>query len=255
MITTLADIQHYFRQLATTSPDIKHFIVGDAEQILSEDRGRINYPVLWLETPRLSWSIKNGQRAYDLYFVVLFNAKPENWTHQQYILHRSLEITSRIITKMRSDAEDDIIIIGDASSDPILGYGHDHDYGWRTRISIQAAIGPCKPCHFLAACPVGAMAAFSWENKADGGFSNLAVTDTSNYADTTGWTITWYWKIDTGTTQSSSSLPGPDFGSGSFMLLWVVIERGECTLTASAYITAIASCGNSVPQLLSLKYC
>jgi hypothetical protein len=257
MIRTLADIHTYFRQLAESSTDIKYFIVGDSEQILSEDRSRLDYPLLWLETPSVNWNIQNvGEREYVLFFTILVNTKPETWHHQQYILHRTLEITNRIISKLRSDHQDEVLKIGlRMQSDPILGFGNDFDHGWRTRMSIMAPMSKCEPCHFISSCPVGAMAAFKWENITDGSFSNLFITNTSNYAEATGWTTTWHWKIDGGAEQTSNDVPGPDLGTGSYMLLWLTIEKDDCSLVASAYITNSVSCGESVPQLLPIEYC
>lgn len=257
MIRTLADIQEHFRRIAAASPDIADVVVGDSEEIISLERSRLTYPLLWLETPQINWSLENvGEREYTLFFVVLINVKPENWQHQNYILHRTLEITNRILTKLRDDHREDILKLGSsAQSDPIMGWGTDFDYGYRTRISIQAPLSKCEPCHFSEACPASAQAAFTWSNQAVGNFSSLVLTDESNYAELSGWTATWRWQIDDGETQSSSSLPGPDMGAGYYMLLWLEISRGDCTLIASAYITATVSCAESVPFLLSTEYC
>lgn len=258
MLKTLADIQAYFRHLADISPDIQEFVVGDSEQVLSIDRSAIQYPVLWLETPSVGWSFSNvGQREYQFFFVVLTNTTADSWQHQQYILHRTLEITSWIIAKMRDDHLAGIIQASafSASSDPILAYGHDHDYGWRTRLSITSPIGPCPDCHFPDPCPAGALAAFTWSNEAAGSFGNLVIEDTSNYAEATGWAAEWSWQIDGGAVNTSPTAPGPALGAGDYILITLSITRGDCTKQASALIPSnAANCGESVPTLLKTEY-
>jgi len=257
MVRTLADIQAYFRRLVSDSPDLATVLVGDSEEILSIDRSQIVYPVLWLETPTLSWSLDQvGEREYLLYFTILLGTKPENYRHQEYLLHKTLELTNKVLTKLRSDHLDDVLKIDiNAQSDPITGYGHDFEYGWRTRLSILSPVTKCYDNDFDPACPVGSWAAFTWSNNSPGGFSDLVLEDVSNYADVSGWTVTWRWKIDNGATQTSSTVPGPDLGAGSYMLLWLELELGDCQLLASAYITSAQSAGESVPYLLSIEYC
>jgi hypothetical protein len=257
MLRTLADLNQYFRNLVEASTDLKSIVVGDSEEILSLDRDSLDYPVLWLETPTVNWSLSQvAERTYTFFFVILINAKPENWKHQEYIMHRTLELTNRVLSQIRSDHLEDVLKMDvRAQSDPILGYGHDHDYGWRTRLSLMMPMTKCQPCEFPSHCPVGAWAAFEWHNNVNGDFSNLVLTDRSNYAELSGWSVTWHWKIDNQNPQSSAATPGPDLGPGSFMLIWLELQRDKCTLIASAYVTSNISCGESVPYLLSIEYC
>jgi len=254
---TLADIQAYFRNLADISPDINEFIVGDSEQILSIDRSAIQYPVLWLETPSVTWSFSAvGQRQYQFFFVVLINTTTDSWQHQQYILHRALEISGWLLEKLRADHHDGVLKIAfDASSDPILAYGHDNDFGWRTRVGIMSPIGPCADWCATDPCPAGARAAFTWSNETAGSFSNLVIEDTSNYGEATGWATAWSWQVDGGAVNTSSSPPGPDVGAGDYILITLTITLGDCTRQSSALILSNAvACGASVPSILKNEY-
>jgi hypothetical protein len=257
MIRTLADIQEYFRRLATISPDIQEFVVGDSEQILSLDRSKMDYPVLWLETPTIRWDFDRvGSREYDFHIVILSNSPIDTWAYQQYILNQTAEITHWLLAKLKSDHADEVLQLSfSASSQPIVGYGHDHDYGWRTRLTIQAPMLSCADCHFPEVCPIGSIASFTWSNNVDGDFSNLVLTDTSIYTNEPGWAIAWNYQIDNGTVVTGSDVPGPDLGAGTYIKVWLIITNKDCTLTASAVFRNAVACGDSVPYMVENNFC
>lgn len=256
MLSTLAEIQAYFRDIADVHPDINDFVVGDSEQILSVDRSSLNYPVLWLETPSVNWSmVDNPRRTYDFNFVVLINSPTDTWEHQQYILNRTLTITEQILVKIRDDSKEDNRIMMDntrASSSPILGYGHDHDYGWRSRVSIDGYMQTCaSTCKFPTYCEPGLIAAFTWNNNNLNDFSGVVIADTSTMTGT----IAWTYQIDEGAVVNSATPPNGDLGAGNYMLVTLTVTDDKCVKTASAFFTSAINCGNSVPYILKKSYC
>jgi len=248
MLYTIADIEEYFRQLAANHVGIKDVVIGDSEEVLSVDRSRLNYPLLWLETPDVNWNLRSPmRREYSIAFVVLINAQTDNWKLQRYILHQTLEITQSLLARISEDASMGWFKIpANAKSDPILGYGHDHDYGWRTSFSIETPMNACADCQLLSP---GAWAFFTWQNNTPGGFTNLIIQDESDLGELT-WTTTWRWQIDAGTVQTSSNLPPENLGSGAYIIIWKTMVSGSITRIASAFIVAEERCGASVPYLI-----
>lgn len=257
MLSTLAEIQQYFKNIADQHPDIKGVVVGDSEQISSVDRSKLDYPVLWLETPTVSWKMgQNARRNYDFYFVVLWNSSTDNWDHQQYILNQTLIITEQILSKIREDFADEILMLSSnsAASDPILGYGHDHDYGWRTRISIDGYMITCAPtCKFPTACQPGKMASFTWQNNNVGSFTDLIVTDTSTFVP--GQDAQWTWQIDDADPVESTTPPPANLGEGDFILITLKLIDDKCIREASAVFSNKGNCGSSVPYIVLKEYC
>lgn len=256
--TSYAELTTYLERLGTLHPLVKQVVIGDSEQILSLDRNILQYPVLWIETPDVDWSFDdNPNRYYNLSFVVLINAQVDTWQHQQYILHKTLQITEQLLAKMRDDADANLIQLrkGTAKSSPILGYGHDHDYGWRTSLRVRAYMDSCaSDCLWQDVCPVGAMPRFTWTNNILGDFTDIIFQDASLPADES-WLTSWSWQVDEGPVTIDKDPPPPNQGPGNYMFVTLTITLGDCVLTASALLFADQQCGTSVPYLLDKNHC
>ena len=256
--TTLAELQYYLRNLGQLHPDIQDVIVGDSEQILSLDRSNLTYPVLWIETPTIDWDFgDNPHRYYNLAFVVLINTPADTWQHQQNILNRTAIITEQLLARLWSDAHANLIQLKrtTAKSEPILGYGVDNDYGWRTTLRPRAYMDSCaKTCLWPDVCPVGSLARFTWENQSLGDFTNIIFEDASLPADE-NWLTSWSWQVDEGEVMTDKDPPPPDQGQGNYIYVTLTITLDECVLTASALIFNHQPCGTSVPGLIDKSYC
>ncbi len=251
--TTLGELDAYFKRLVDSHPNINSVVIGDSEQILSIDRSKIEYPCLWVETPNVDWHLKdNPKRYYSFGFVVLANVPADRWLAQRYALHTTLEITEQLLTKIKDDSDENLIFIeqGTATSYPVLGYGHDHDFGWRTTMRIRASMAPCADsCVWTDVCPVGSLVRFKWENNNLGDFSDIVFTDTS-LPTTESWTFLWTWQIDGGTINTSATPPPINQAAGNYMYVTMKITSGSCVLIASALVLNNQGCGESVPYLI-----
>ena len=256
--TTLAELDTYIRRLGDVHPEIKSVVIGDSEEILSLDRSKIEYPVLWVETPKVDWRFAdNPLRYYDVAFVVMMNSPTDARNHQRYILDKTLTITEQILAKIRNDADENLIIVdnGSATSNPILGYGHDHDFGWRTTLRIRASMNSCAPsCLWPDVCPVGSLARFTWTNNQLGDFTNIVFDDASLPSDE-AWVTLWTWQVGDGPIMEDKDPPPPNQGAGNYMFVTLTITLGDCVLTASALVYNNIQCGNSVPYLIDKTYC
>jgi hypothetical protein len=248
MLYTLADIEEYFRLIGTAHPGIQQVVIGDSEEVLSVDRSTLNYPLLWLETPDVTWSLRNMQREYSIAFVVLVNAQTDNWQRQRYILNQSLQITESLLARMAEDANVGQLFsaITSAQSDPILGYGHDHDFGWRTTLRMEVPMNACADCALPATL---GWAYFTWENASPGNFNVMTLADESRLDELT-WATAWSWQVDGAEITTSSEMPDGQFGAGKYLKLWKIMTSGSITRIASAFIEVQERCGESVPYLI-----
>ncbi|MEL6142072.1 MAG: hypothetical protein AAFU67_10680 [Bacteroidota bacterium] len=258
IIQSLAEHDHYFRNLGNIHPAIKDVVIGDSERILSHDRSKLNYPTLWVETPNVKWRLKSPDHAYlSGFFVVLINTQVDNEQRERYVLDQSLNITNDIIATLRDDAYNDLIN-ADAdsfSSKPILGYGTDNDFGWRTSYMIGFPIGQCPDyCRANVECPPGAVARFDWENRQDGDFTDLVITPSiyPSLFDHPWSTIEYITQVENEAPVTSTD-PPTNLGTGSYLRVILRVSDGKCTIEASAYISNDAGCGSSVPFILNPK--
>jgi hypothetical protein len=256
IITTPAEHNAYFRSLAKRHPSIKDFVYGDSERILSMDRSTLKYPVLWLETPRSNWKLKEpAQASFTGAFVVLINTPIDDDQREEYVIDYAWQITRDLINMIREDARLDFIeaVIGSFSSDPILGYGTDNDFGWRTNYQLETPIGNCPAvCTPPNACPAGSLARFKWENRNVGDFTNLVITsDNKPEGMELEWDEVRYDVYrDNGPVSSFQDTVDNNIGQGAHLRIVMTITKGDCKLVASAYFTNETGCGTSVPFLL-----
>lgn len=258
VVGSLAELEAYFENLSETHPDIKDFLVGDSDKILSMDRSRLNYPCLWLETPEVDWTFGNQrQRNYKVAFLILWNTPTDDWEKERLVKSKTLDITDQILRWIQEDKENDIVLFDvlNSKSMPVFGFGHDNDLGWRTEISLMSPIGWCAPtCKRVDACPVGTLAKFSWENNVAGYFTDLSISNLS-LPEETSWTWEWTWQIDDNPEQMSVSEVPAITGSGNNILITLKITSGECERYASAFFNNAKNCGESVPYKLQKKNC
>ena len=256
MISTLAELNAYLFNIGEQHPDINEVIIGDSEQILAIDRSKINYPCLWIETPSVNWHFGNNpDRNYQLFFVVLENTAIDNWAHQQHILDRCLTITEHILAIFQSDHEVGNIRLDRPSADssPILGYGHDNDYGWRTQLSVKGLLSSCPAaCHAVGDCAPYELAAFSYSNNNTGDFTDLSIIDNSSVQNPTA--VEWLWQVDNAT-PVTSPIPPTNIGAGNYLYLQLKITKGNCTRYASIYLLNNQLCATSTPSIINKNYC
>lgn len=249
-----ADFIHYFRQLAAAHTDIKAFFVGNSDRILSAERSTIEYPVLWLEDPDVTVSDNGGLFVrYESSFVILCNAKLDDWQQQDYNLDKTYQIALEIIRKLKYDAEE-----GDCLFDLLLGsiriqrihtLTHDNDWGWRVDFAIQETEAACiDACKWgVDSCPIGAKAAFSWNNQTAGDFTNLIITNESE-PEFHAWSYLWTWHFDEEAVQTSTEEVPVISGTGKWLYIRLLItDSNQCEREATAYFCNEKNCGRSVP--------
>ena len=85
MDNTLTAFIDYFRRLTAAHGELKTFVHGAAGRIIGGSRSGLEYPVLWLETPTLELSDKDGTAPYGqrrAAFVVLHDTAAGDYDDQ-----------------------------------------------------------------------------------------------------------------------------------------------------------------------------
>jgi hypothetical protein len=142
------DYKNYFKDtLIPTIPEVKDFVMGGSERILNRENSIINYPVVWLEIPDISWINDGGlKRRYSGAFVVLMSAPQDDWTREDADLDTTLTITNKILARMQYDAQDEGLFefdIEGATTNHKGKWSGDNDWGWRTEFEL---IGDACEC-------------------------------------------------------------------------------------------------------------
>lgn len=142
------DYKNYFKDtIVPAITEIKDFVIGGSERILNRENQIIQYPVLWLEVPDISWINEGGlKRRYAGAFVVLMAAPSDDWTQEDQDLDTTLLITNKILAKMQYDADN-----GDEFEFEIEGantthkgkWSGDNDWGWRTEFDLVGEACEC----------------------------------------------------------------------------------------------------------------
>ena len=259
IVNTYSEYMAYFRSIADAHPDIKTFVSGDSDRILSMDRSSLEYPVLWVESPDINWNVYEGivKQAFRGAFVVLKNAQIDYWQQEDFAMDICGKITSDIIKKISEDANEGYITIGDSKgfrSDPIKTYAHDNDHGFRTEVNIETNDGYCvDEFKDQSLCPLGTLIKFQYENAVAGDFSSLTITNQSLPEDNS-FTYEWTWQFDEGSEQTSTDISPTITGSGNYLLVKLKATQGACVRYASIFINNSKNGGISVPYLLESKY-
>lgn len=257
VVNTVAEYIDYFRQLADAIPGINGFVWGSNDMIISKNRTDLDLPVLWLETPEISWMFKADLvEKLDTAFVILSSTEDDEWKVKEYALDKTAELTKLVMQKIKGDAEENIIEVelNAAKSFPIETTGQNGDKGWRTQnINFVLHSEKCFDERVnQSSCPLGTLPRFSWENRNNGDFNALTITQ-SSLPNTTPWTYEWRWQIDNGPSTTSTETPTIN-GEGKCIYLQLKITFGSCVRYASAEIQNTVNDGQSVPfQLKKFK--
>lgn len=136
----------YFRTLAAEHVGLRHFAHGPAQRILSNTRSGFQYPCLWLETPSLKLTEKDGTDPDGLRqcaFVVLTQCKG-GYDEQDKAWADTEQIALDIIARMRKDRKLRLFSFdGNVHLEAISTLTVDNDFGWRVEFETSKTTGLC----------------------------------------------------------------------------------------------------------------
>jgi hypothetical protein len=139
----------YFRTLSEKSSYFKFFETGGTEKIVNERlvsdlRGRVSYPVLFVEWPFLhlnDFGSSNTQLTFRSAFVVLEDPAKDDWKAQDMAMQSSLDATLQVLNQMRIDngglnKKFLYFDLNKISIDPIDNLLIDNAFGWRCEFEV-----------------------------------------------------------------------------------------------------------------------
>jgi hypothetical protein len=106
MENTLSTFIAYFRQLTKEHVEIKSFVHGAAGRIISGSRSELEYPLLWLETPTLGLTDKDGTSPYGQRtsaFVILHNTDSRDYDDQDAKWASTEALALDVLSYLRRD--------------------------------------------------------------------------------------------------------------------------------------------------------
>lgn len=127
----------------------KFFQHGDIERLISDSRSEQNfdYPLLWLETPRISFRDNDAgllEAIFQTSFVTLTEVKSDDYTLQDLAWNDMFLLTSAVIQKLNHDSKASRgkmnLSLNSISSENISRIWVDSDYGWRTDVKVSIPI-------------------------------------------------------------------------------------------------------------------
>lgn len=257
IVGSLAELETYFHGLQESHAELKYFVAGDSHKITTVDRSSVEYPLLWMETPEVDWTLSDKyQRVYRVAFIVLGNVPPDNWRRERLVKSLLLDIVSTLLRWIQQDKEAGLLDYESLSarSQPVFPWGHDNEIGWRTELDFRVPISYCpEPCKQQSFCPAGTLAKFSWDNSMEGDFTNLAIVNLTTPDE--DWEFEWTWYINDQPPETSTDETPVVNAAGDYILMILKITLDDCTKYASAFFTNTVNCGQSVPFLLSKSDC
>lgn len=152
MTNTLPHFIDYFRQLATEHVELKgSFMHGAAGRIIGGTRSGISYPLLWLETPSLTFSDKDGTAPLGQRhsaFVVLHNAT-SSYADQDAKWASTERIALDVLSRLRRDhkARRFSFSLDGGQLEAVATLTVDNEIGWR----FELALGEYVPLPYEAA--------------------------------------------------------------------------------------------------------
>ena len=140
------DFIAYFRQLATEHTGINHFAHGPAKRILDSTRAGFSYPCLWLETPSLHLTDKDGTAPDGKRQCALVVLTQCSGTYQQE--DEAWDLTEQlaldVISRLREDRKKRLFAFdGNVQLDAISSLTNDLDFGWRIEFETSKTTGLC----------------------------------------------------------------------------------------------------------------
>lgn len=257
---SIAEYIHYFRTLGNFHPEVQSVVHGDSPRIINQQRSKLRYPCLWIETPDLETS--REALIFRGGIVVLKNAKLDHEYQQDLAHEETLRIMQQILSRIRTDSDEGIFILTEPTRiDSISTLTHDNDYGWRAELEITREQWLCiDPC-ITDEIPAGMIAAFSWVNNSAVSGIQVSVNNNSIPAPATWTTFEWTYRFDDGAPTvhvgtTFPSLPPNSTADALYIELRGKIENPTLATyesVAKAVIRKTESCGISMPDDLILN--
>jgi len=142
MANTLKTYIDYFKQLASEHVELKgSFVHGAAGRIISGSRSDFTYPLLWLETPTMVLTDKDGTAPFGTRqgaFVVLLSAPTNDYDAQDAAWIQAEALALDVLSYLRRDKKlrKHTFDLTDRPLEPVATLSVAGEIGWRYEFGL-----------------------------------------------------------------------------------------------------------------------
>lgn len=256
MISSFSRWVAYFEDLAKSHEDLKGFIFGDSERILSALPAGISFPLLWLESPEFNFPsdlLDSGAVRLEFSFLVLYQVQGDKWKYERALMDEAFLITSDLIQRISADRDAvGLEMVGGWDVYLVEDVGPDHLVGFRaSNILSASALYACRD-KFSDLVEPGVFVSFSYALWDAGGDLSFSINEDTE--GLSGWSTRFMVYTAGGLHLDEAAVPGSVTISGATRVL-VVLRRysGSLEKWASAVVALGDSGGESYPLRLSVE--
>ena len=148
MLNTLTDVIEYFRSFAQEHVELESFIHGTTRRVISLSRSDTKYPALWLETPILVLTDKDGtapsgQRRAAL--VVVDSIESGNDEAKDIAMARTEGLLLEVLSRLRHDRRELKFTFSLQGSvlEPVAPISAANEVGYRVEIAFDKPVAFC----------------------------------------------------------------------------------------------------------------
>jgi len=134
-INSFQELKEYVETLATEHVAVRDFVYGESSRIISRQKSRINYPVVWL-LPVEAAPVGGGENAryrYEFTILILTNAAIDDWAKEDNNMYLLEEVAKDFIARLHSDSRENRLFdfeLKNTRLDPKHKFSGDNDHGW-----------------------------------------------------------------------------------------------------------------------------
>jgi hypothetical protein len=145
---TLTSFIAYFRRLAAEHVELQSFVHGATARIIESSRSGVTYPCLWLETPALIFSDKDGTAPDGrrvAAFVVLLQKSRGDYDAQDLEWERAERLALDVLSRLRRDqkARRFTFELHGGQLEPINTLTVDNEIGYRFEFELGQPVPLC----------------------------------------------------------------------------------------------------------------
>ena len=130
---TLSQLEDFFADFPDTITELASVEFGDEAEILNRQNSRIKYPVMWVETPTVTFTHEPAGVQYAFPISFLTNVPRGAGVEERLARSAMLVLAQRAWAKLVAGEAAGLFqfVRNEEEGDPILKYSGDNDTGWR----------------------------------------------------------------------------------------------------------------------------
>lgn len=130
---TLSQLEDFFADFPDTITELASVEFGDEAEILNRQNSRIKYPVMWVETPTVTFTHEPAGVQYAFPISFLANVPRGAGAEERAARSAMLVLAQRAWARLVAGEAEGLFqfVRNEEEGDAILKYSGDNDTGWR----------------------------------------------------------------------------------------------------------------------------